>query len=125
MYLHNGQSTNNRSEGYNNRLSLIMGKHPSLHTFISHLKVEFLEAVNDCDATSNGKNPVKSVPHSKSVRTIKQRENLMENLGTGMTDLLTFQKSIGGSIINTLGGVLGEDMDRNKVCRCDTIKEYS
>ena len=94
-----------------------MGKHPSLHTFISHLKVEFLEAVNDCDATSNGKNPVKSVPHSKSVRTIKQRENLMENLGTGMTDLLTFQKSIGGQS-SILLVVCWEKMTTMKMRRC-------
>ena len=33
----------------------------------------------------------------------------MENLRSGTTDLLTFQKSIGGSIVQTLGGVLGDD----------------
>ena len=114
MYLHDGQSTNNRSEGYNNRLSLIIGKHPSLHTFISVLKVEFQEAVNDATTASSGKDPVKSAPHAKSVRTIKQRKNLMENLRSGTTDLLTFQKSIGGSIVQTLGGVLGDDFDEDE-----------
>ena len=102
-------TTDLKSEGYNNRLSLIIGKHPSLHTFISVLKVEFREAVNDATTASSGKDPVKSAPHAKSVRTIKQRKNLMENLRTGTTDLLTFQKSIGGSIVQTLGGVLGDD----------------
>ena len=90
-------------------MSLIIGKHPSLHTFISVLKVEFQEAVNDATTASSGKDPVKSAPHAKSVRTIKQRKNLMENLRSGTTDLLTFQKSIGGSIVQTLGGVLGDD----------------
>ena len=33
----------------------------------------------------------------------------MENLRTGTTDLITFQKSIGGSIVQTFGGVLGDD----------------
>ena len=102
-------TTDLKSEGYNNRLSLIIGKHPSLHTFISVLKVEFQEAVNDATTASSGKDPVKSAPHAKSVLTIKQRKNLMENLRSGTTDLLTFQKSIGGSIVQTFGGVLGDD----------------
>ena len=102
-------TTDLKSEGYNNRLSLIIGKHPSLHTFISVLKVEFQEAVNDATTASSGKDPVKSAPHAKSVRKIKQRKNLMENRRSGTTDLLTFQKSIGGSIVQTLGGVLGDD----------------
>ena len=39
----NMTDSNNRSEGYNINLSVIMGKHPNLHTFISILKVVYHE----------------------------------------------------------------------------------
>ena len=80
MYLHDGQTTNNRSEGYNNRLSLIIGKHPNLYNFISVLKEEFEAAINDSSTAAVGRNPVKSAPNSKKARSIKARQRMQENI---------------------------------------------
>ena len=111
MYLHDGQTTNNRSEGYNNRLCLIMGKHPNLYNFISVLKDEFQAAINDASTASVGRNPVKSAPNSKKARSIKARQKMQENIKLGKTDLLTYQQAIGGSVIQSVREVLGDNDD--------------
>ena len=109
MYLHDGQTTNNRSEGYNNRLSQFMGKHPNLYSFISVLKDEFQVAVNNASTASVGRNPGINAPNTKNARSIKARKKMQENIKLGKTDLLTYQQAIGGSVVQSLGGVLGDD----------------
>ena len=109
MYLHDGQTTNNRSEGYNNRLSQFMGKHPNLYNFISVLKDEFQVAVNNASTASVGRNPVMHATNTKNARSIKARKKMQENIKLGKTDLLTYQQAIGGSVVQSLGGVLGDD----------------
>ena len=109
MYLHSGQTTNNRSEGYNNRLSQFMGKHPNLYNFISVLKEEFQVAINDASTASVGRNPGRAAPNTKNARSIKTRQKMQENIKLGKTDLLTYQQAIGGSVIQSIGGVIGDD----------------
>ena len=94
MYLHDGQTTNNRSEGYNYRLSQFMGKHPNLYNFISVLKDEFQVAVNNASTASVGRTPGVNAPNTKNARSIKARQKMQENIRLGKTDLLTYQQAI-------------------------------
>ena len=91
-----------------------MGKHPNLYNFISVLKEEFDNAINNASTASVGRNPVKSAPNSKKARSIKARQNMQENIKLGKTDLLTYQQAIGGSVIQSLGEVLGNDWEEDE-----------
>ena len=96
-YLHDGQTTTNRSEGYNSRLSQLMGKHPNLYNFISVLKDEFEVAINDASTASVGRNAGRGAPNTKCARSIKARQRMQENIKLGKTDLLTYQQAVGHS----------------------------
>ena len=86
-----------------------MGKHPNLYNFISVLKDEFQVAVNNASTASVGRNPVMHATNTKNARSIKARKKMQENIKLGKTDLLTYQQAIGGSVVQSLGGVIGDD----------------
>ena len=73
------------------------------------LKDEFQVAINDASTASVGRNPGKAAPNSKNVRSIKARQKMQENIKLSKTDLLTYQQAIGGSVIQSISAVIGED----------------
>ena len=52
---------------------------------------------------------VEAATNSKNVRSIKARQMMQENIKLSKTDLLTYQQAIGGSVIQSISAVIGED----------------
>ena len=80
-------TTNNRSKGYNINLSLIMGQQPSLHTFISILKVVYHEMNVELELEVMESIPVTLL--SVSLRPTKSQP------GEGITNFLLSQSTKG------------------------------
>ena len=56
-----------------------------------------------------GRNPGRAAPNTKNARSIKARQKMQENIKLSKTDLLTYQQAIGGSVIQSISAITGED----------------
>ena len=99
MYQHEGQTTNNHSEGYNiwlgNKKNI--GKHPNFYQFVTSIVQELSISHDGAIAAEAGK-PNTKPRERKVVKAMKLREKLMFDLEQGTTALLSFQQAIGGSL---------------------------
>ena len=87
--------------GINKRLSSkpCLNNHPNVYTFGREILSELESALNVCKAVSAG-NPGKSSYLTKGQLDLRKRkQNLMENLSKGNTDLATYMKSMGAMTI--------------------------
>ena len=99
MYQHEGQTTNNHSEGYNARLGnkKILSQHPNFYQWLETIKQELEISHDEAIAAAAGK-PPNRFRRSKHKKNIEMREKLMLDLKEGTTALMSYQKAIGGSL---------------------------
>ena len=103
MYQHQGETTNNHSEGYNFRLgnNQKLGKHPNVYRFVSQIKHELSNSLNNAIMANNGNPNIKERPNSKSALAAKVKKTLMAKLEEGTVDILSYQQAVGRSIFKT------------------------
>ena len=109
MYQHEGQTTNNCSEGYNNRLgNNKLGKHPNFYQWFETIKQELKISHDEATAAAAGK-PQTKYRSSKDKKNMEIREKLMLDLKEGTTALMSYQKAVGGSLSRA-----------ERTCHCST-----
>ena len=98
MFQHQGETTNNHSEGYNFRLGnkKNIGKHPNFYQWVETIKLELEISHDEALAAEAGK-PNTRYQHSKDKRNMGMRRKLMIDVQEGKTSLISFQQAIGGS----------------------------
>ena len=103
MFQHDGETTNNHSEGYNSRLASkkVISKHPNVYKFVEAIIKELENSLNDAMMAKAGNVNAKQGKRSKQESLIKKRENLMKQLEDGVIDILSYQGAVGGSILQS------------------------
>ena len=99
MFKHDGETTNNRSEGYNFRLGnkRTISKHPNFFQFCETVKLELGISHDEAIAAEAGA-PNTRYRHPQDKRNMGMRKRLMVDLQEGKTSLISFQQAIGGSL---------------------------
>ena len=101
MYNHQGETTNNHSEGYNFRLghNRSIEKHPNSYRWVETITQELRNSENEALMAKSGNANLRN-KNRKTIRNIQWRREMMVELEKGNVDLLSYQQSIGGSIFN-------------------------
>ena len=94
---HQGETTNNHSEGYNFRLGnkKKICRHPNLFLFVETVIQELKTSSDEASMADCGKS---QKPRAKTVKSIAMRKSLMLGLQQGKTALISYQQAIGGSL---------------------------
>ena len=94
MFQHQGQTTNNHSEGYNFRLGnkKTIGKHPNFFQWVETIKLEL--GISHDEATASVAGNANKKCRKKFLKNMKIREKLMADLQEGHSALLSFHQAI-------------------------------
>ena len=100
MYMHDGESTNNHSEGYNHRLNTKkrLGKHPNVYKWTDVI-IEELHTSYDNTVMAKAGNPNSKRKNRKVEKKKERREESMKQLSQGNVDILSYQQAMGGSVM--------------------------
>ena len=100
MAYHDGETTNNRSEALNQKMSnnKKISKHPNPYLWAKEVKSLMKESLMDAYAAQAGNRNVKNVKKKGTKFLAKRRKDLTERLENHEIPLLSFQQSIGGSL---------------------------
>ena len=98
MFQHQGETTNNHSEGYNFRLGnkKNIGKHPNFYQWAEKIKLELEISHDEALAAEAGK-PNTRYRHSKDKRNMGMRKKLMLDVQDDAQDLIKDQAIARGS----------------------------
>ena len=104
MFQHDGETTNNHSEGYNYRLGSKkrISKHPNAYLFVSLVIEELQPSMRDAVMAKQGNVNKKRSNNSRRTKIIEMKKNLMERLEENTVELLAYQQAMGGSVVNNL-----------------------
>ena len=91
--MHDGESTNNHSEGYNHRLNTKkrLGKHPNVYKWTDVI-IEELHTSYDNTVMAKAGNPNSKRKNRKVEKKKERREESMKQLSQGNVDILSYQQ---------------------------------
>ena len=95
---HEGQRTNNHSEGYNNRLSKKIPRHPNPYQWVQTIKDELKSSMTDALACQVGNTNSRRNPRKTTVAAEQTRVELLDKLRKNLIPLSTYQQAVGGNI---------------------------
>ena len=100
MFLHDGETTNNRSEGYNARLnsSSYLSDRPNVFLFAKSIIEELKTSANNAVMAQAGNANTRG-PNTKKMRSAGIRKKLQLQLEEGTIDLISLQQAVGGCIL--------------------------
>ena len=126
MFDHKGVTTNNHSEGYNYRLgnNRTIEKHPNCYRWAETVREELRNSENKAFMAKCG-NPNTRKMCRKRANIIQWRHDMKAQLELGNVDLLSYQQSVGGSILSHDHATNDEDDFEDPLLECRRQKDIS
>ena len=102
MFQHDGETTNNHSEGYNYRLGSKkrISKHPNAYLFVSVVIDELKSSMRDTVMAKQGNINKKKSTNSRRAKILEMKKTLMSGLEENTVELISYQKAMGSSVVS-------------------------